>query len=451
MVDVDPAAIPEHGAAGRRPERRVRRSSTSTTHVIVVDKPAGLVVHPGAGNPDGTLVNGLLARFPSSPASASRMRPGIVHRLDAGSSGLLVVARTDEAPTRAGRRSSPTAHRRATLRRRRVGPSRRAARHRSTRRSGATTATRCGWRSSSTAGRRAPSTRSLAAVRRLRPTGPCSSAGWRPGRTHQIRVHLAADRPPVVGDPIVRRAAHHARPRPAVPARRRAGLRPPDDRRAADVHQPAARRSGDMLATLHPSVRAIGASSGRLEHSMSVRPERQRSGTARRRAPGPPARSRRRGHRRRWRACSSRGGGASARRPTFQIASSTHWPSWSQAPSWCGSPKSPSVIGPSTAETISRQADLLRVPGQHVAAADAALGAHQAGALQREQDLLEVRLGQAGALGDVAHRRRPVVVGVQGERQQRPAGVVAPGRDPHDPHRTGLGPAASGLPAAGSA
>jgi 23S rRNA pseudouridine1911/1915/1917 synthase len=66
-------------------------------HVIVVDKPAGLVVHPGAGNPDGTLVNGLLARYPELAGVGEPHRPGIVHRLDAGSSGLLVVARTDQA------------------------------------------------------------------------------------------------------------------------------------------------------------------------------------------------------------------------------------------------------------------------------------------------------------------------------------------------------------------
>lgn len=63
-------------------------------HVIVVDKPAGLVVHPGAGNPDRTLVNGLLARYPELAGAGEQHRPGIVHRLDAGSSGLLVVART---------------------------------------------------------------------------------------------------------------------------------------------------------------------------------------------------------------------------------------------------------------------------------------------------------------------------------------------------------------------
>lgn len=70
--------------------------------VIVIDKPAGLVVHPGAGHRDDTLVSGLLARFPDlgELVSAGRldpMRPGIVHRLDRDTSGLLVVARTEQA------------------------------------------------------------------------------------------------------------------------------------------------------------------------------------------------------------------------------------------------------------------------------------------------------------------------------------------------------------------
>jgi 23S rRNA pseudouridine1911/1915/1917 synthase len=66
-------------------------------HVIVVNKPAGLVVHPGAGNPTGTLVNGLLALYPEIAEVGQPMRPGIVHRLDAGTTGLMVVARTNEA------------------------------------------------------------------------------------------------------------------------------------------------------------------------------------------------------------------------------------------------------------------------------------------------------------------------------------------------------------------
>jgi 23S rRNA pseudouridine1911/1915/1917 synthase len=65
--------------------------------IIVVNKTPGLVVHPGAGNPDGTLVNGLLALFPELAEVGQPMRPGIVHRLDSGTSGLMVVARTQHA------------------------------------------------------------------------------------------------------------------------------------------------------------------------------------------------------------------------------------------------------------------------------------------------------------------------------------------------------------------
>lgn len=69
------------------------------TEVIVVDKPAGLVVHPGAGNPGRTLVNGLLDRYPDIATHEwpDRGRPGIVHRIDKGTSGLLMVARTPAA------------------------------------------------------------------------------------------------------------------------------------------------------------------------------------------------------------------------------------------------------------------------------------------------------------------------------------------------------------------
>jgi 23S rRNA pseudouridine1911/1915/1917 synthase len=70
--------------------------------IVVIDKPPGLVVHPGAGHHDDTLVSGLLARYPDLVAEASRgafdpTRPGIVHRLDKDTSGLLVVARTADA------------------------------------------------------------------------------------------------------------------------------------------------------------------------------------------------------------------------------------------------------------------------------------------------------------------------------------------------------------------
>ncbi len=65
--------------------------------VVVVSKPAGLVVHPGAGHPTGTLAGGLLDRFPDIAGVGDPMRPGIVHRLDRDTSGLMVVARTPAA------------------------------------------------------------------------------------------------------------------------------------------------------------------------------------------------------------------------------------------------------------------------------------------------------------------------------------------------------------------
>jgi 23S rRNA pseudouridine1911/1915/1917 synthase len=66
-------------------------------HIIVVNKPAGMVVHPATGITSGTLVNALLAHVRHLPATDSAERPGIVHRIDKNTSGLLVVARTEAA------------------------------------------------------------------------------------------------------------------------------------------------------------------------------------------------------------------------------------------------------------------------------------------------------------------------------------------------------------------
>ena len=66
-------------------------------HLLVVDKHVGLVVHPGAGNPDGTLVNALLHHSNKLSSEGGALRPGIVHRLDRDTSGLMTVALTDMA------------------------------------------------------------------------------------------------------------------------------------------------------------------------------------------------------------------------------------------------------------------------------------------------------------------------------------------------------------------
>jgi len=65
--------------------------------VVVVNKPPGLVVHPGHGHPDGTVVNAILAEFPDLAMVGDPLRPGIVHRLDVGTSGLMVIARSQLA------------------------------------------------------------------------------------------------------------------------------------------------------------------------------------------------------------------------------------------------------------------------------------------------------------------------------------------------------------------
>ncbi|MDQ2818003.1 MAG: RluA family pseudouridine synthase [Candidatus Eremiobacteraeota bacterium] len=65
--------------------------------LCVVDKPAGMATHPAPGSPDGTLVNALLGTLGELPAINGALRPGIVHRLDKGTSGLLVVAKSDAA------------------------------------------------------------------------------------------------------------------------------------------------------------------------------------------------------------------------------------------------------------------------------------------------------------------------------------------------------------------
>ncbi len=97
------ALLPEEQAPVPRPDADVRFSVVyADEDLVVVDKPAGLVVHHGAGHRGGTLVDGLLARFPdlaglSDAGVGDRQRPGIVHRLDKGTSGLLVVARSPAA------------------------------------------------------------------------------------------------------------------------------------------------------------------------------------------------------------------------------------------------------------------------------------------------------------------------------------------------------------------
>jgi 23S rRNA pseudouridine1911/1915/1917 synthase len=90
--------IPPAAEARARPQDIPLNVVFEDAHLIVVDKPAGLVVHPAAGNPDGTLVNALLHHCAGQLSGIGGVaRPGIVHRIDKDTSGVLVVAKSDVA------------------------------------------------------------------------------------------------------------------------------------------------------------------------------------------------------------------------------------------------------------------------------------------------------------------------------------------------------------------
>ncbi len=162
-------------------------------YLLVVAKPAGLVVHPAPGHPSGTLVNALLARAGRLPGDAGR--PGIVHRLDAGTSGLMIVA-TDEAAYDALRKAmsgheidrtyialvegTPPASGEIDA------PLGRSPRNRKK------IAVVAGGREARTSYRRVESFREASLLEVTPHTG----------RTHQIRVHLSAAKHPVVGDGV---------------------------------------------------------------------------------------------------------------------------------------------------------------------------------------------------------------------------------------------------------
>jgi 23S rRNA pseudouridine1911/1915/1917 synthase len=93
-VTVEPADLPPLRAVAENLPLKIVYEDAD---VVVVDKPSGMVVHAGAGNQSGTLVNALLHHFGQLSATGDPLRPGIVHRIDRETSGLLVIARTDQA------------------------------------------------------------------------------------------------------------------------------------------------------------------------------------------------------------------------------------------------------------------------------------------------------------------------------------------------------------------
>ena len=91
------ANIPEYQKTSLQPQKIELTVIYEDESLIVIDKPAGLSVHPGPGHPDGTLINAVMALCPDITGVGEENRPGIVHRLDMDTSGVIVVAKNDRS------------------------------------------------------------------------------------------------------------------------------------------------------------------------------------------------------------------------------------------------------------------------------------------------------------------------------------------------------------------
>lgn len=202
-------AVPAPAVADAQPQDIPLTIVHEDAHLLVVDKPAGLVVHPACGNLDGTLVNALLHHCAGRLSSIGGVaRPGIVHRIDKDTSGLLVVAKTDPAHTQLSRQFAAHSVERAYaafvagIPRLAAGRIEGAlARSTQNRQKMAIVED----------GRGKPAVTNWRLIERLGADACEIECRLETGRTHQIRVHMSSIGHPLIGDPAYGRAGRHGR------------------------------------------------------------------------------------------------------------------------------------------------------------------------------------------------------------------------------------------------
>ena len=202
LIEVPPPEVPS-----AHPEEIPLEILYEDEDIIVVNKPAGMVVHPAAGHPHGTLVNALLAHCGALSTIGEELKPGIVHRLDVGTSGVMVAAKNDSAHRSLARQFKDRTVKKIY------------------------SALAMGVMRNDTGSFEAPLGRSKGYRKRISShtgKGKVARTEWKvaerfgshasllevslhTGRTHQIRVHLAESGHPLVGDPLYggRRKAKH--------------------------------------------------------------------------------------------------------------------------------------------------------------------------------------------------------------------------------------------------